>query len=99
MLVRFFVSLQKDDPSEVGMSLAHSSCLNIIIMYIICINLIHFTVKKHQHDTDDDSGIGPSTFTDTKSTTLSEVSGYLPQYSVVCMAAPVYNLPLLSLLY
>ena len=78
MLVRFFVFLQKEDPSEVGMSLAHSSCLNVIIMYIICINLIHFTVKKHQHDPDDDSGIGPSTFTDTKSTTLSEVSGYLP---------------------
>ena len=34
----------------------------------------HFTGKKHQHDPDDDSGMGPSMFTDTKSTTLSEVS-------------------------
>lgn len=31
-----------------------------------------FTENKHQHD-DDDSGMGPSTFTDTKSTNFSEV--------------------------
>ena len=38
----------------------------------------HFAGNKHQYDSDDDSGMGPSTFSDTKSTTLSEVS-YAPQ--------------------
>ena len=38
------------------------------------IHTIPFTEKKHQHDPDDDSGMGSSTFTDTKSTTFSEVS-------------------------
>ena len=36
--------------------------------------VFHFTEKKHHHDPDDDSGMGPSIFTDTKSTTFSEVS-------------------------
>ena len=30
--------------------------------------------KKYQHHPDNDSGVGPSIFTDTKSTTFSEVS-------------------------
>ena len=34
----------------------------------------HFTEKRPHHDPDGDSGMGPSTFTDTKSTTFSEVS-------------------------
>ena len=33
---------------------------------------------KEHHDHDDDSGMGPSTFTDTKSTTFSEVNTLLP---------------------
>ena len=37
----------------------------------------HFTEKKHQHDPDDDSGMGPSIFTDTKSSIFSEVSYHL----------------------
>ena len=36
--------------------------------------VFHFTEKKYQHHPDDDSGVGPSIFTDTKSTTFSEVS-------------------------
>ena len=39
--------------------------------------VFHFTEKKHQHDTDDDPGIGSSISTETKSTTLSEVSCFL----------------------
>ena len=34
----------------------------------------HFTEKKHQHDPDEDFGMGPSKFTYAKSTTFSEVS-------------------------
>ena len=36
--------------------------------------LVHLTGKKHHHDHDEDSGMGPSIFTDTKSTTFSEVN-------------------------
>jgi len=36
----------------------------------------YFTEKKHQDDPDDDSGMGTSIFTDTKSTIFSEVSYY-----------------------
>ena len=44
-------------------------------MVFIKINMnCHFTGKKHQHDLDDDSAMGPSIFTDTKSTTFSEVN-------------------------
>ena len=41
---------------------------------------LHYAVAEGQleHVKFDDSGIGPSTFTDTKSTTVFEVSGYLP---------------------
>ena len=35
---------------------------------------IYFIEKKHRYDPDDDSGIGPSIFTDTKSSTYSEVN-------------------------
>ena len=38
--------------------------------------VFHFTEEKHQHH-DHDSGMGPSTFTDTKTTIISEVSYYL----------------------
>ena len=34
----------------------------------------HFTEKEHQHDPDEDFGMGPSKFSDAKSTTFSEVS-------------------------
>ena len=34
----------------------------------------HFTGTKHKHDDDDDSDMGPSIFTDTKSTIFSEVT-------------------------
>ena len=45
----------------------------------------HFTEDKHHHDPDGDSGLGPSTFTDTKSTTFSEVSYCLTSiYVVLC---------------
>ena len=45
-----------------------------------------FTEKKHQHDDDDDddSDMGPSIFTDTKSTIFSEVTTcYLTKYMCV----------------
>ena len=41
-----------------------------------CLFVIYCTEKEHQHDPDDDSGVGPSISTDTKSTTFSEVSYY-----------------------
>ena len=49
-----------------------------LLPFFFIYNLCHFTdiEKKHQDDTDDDSGMGPSTFTDTASTTFSEVSHY-----------------------
>ena len=60
--------------------------MSIVIIMQECVVFIkkkmncHFTDKKHHHDTDDDSGMGPSIFTDTKSTTFSEVSYYLLQF-------------------
>ena len=45
----------------------------------------HFTVKKHQRD-DDDSGMGPTIFTDTKSTTYSEV---ITHYLTKCMCVHI----------
>ena len=38
----------------------------------------YFTEKKGRRDTDDDSGKGPSISTDAKSTTIPEVSYYIP---------------------
>ena len=40
----------------------------------------HFAGNEHQYDSDDDSGMDPSTFIDTKGTTLSEVS-YVPHFN------------------
>ena len=50
------------------------SGLNLLYQLYI---FFHFTDKKFQRYTDDDSGMGSSLFTDTKSTTFSEVS-YIP---------------------
>ena len=50
-------------------ALSYTKMILPFLSTVIC----HFTDKKHQHD-DDDSGMGPSTFTDTKTTTVSEVS-------------------------
>ena len=44
----------------------------------------HFTDKKHQDNTDDDSGMGPSMFTDTASATFSEVCDYLLIHVLLC---------------
>ena len=41
---------------------------------IASIIIFHFTEKKHKHDPDNDSDMGSSMFTDTKSTTFSEVT-------------------------
>ena len=49
----------------------------------------HFADTNHQHDPDDDSALGPSISTDTKSTIFSEVSFYLP-HDVVRMIAMDY---------
>ena len=38
----------------------------------------YFTKKEGQRDTDKDSGMGPSISTDTKSSTISEVSYCIP---------------------
>ena len=46
--------------------------------------ICHFTDKKHLDDTDDDSGMGPSTHTDTTSATHSEVSHYLLIHVLLC---------------
>ena len=48
---------------------------------------------KEHHDHDDDSGMGPSTFTDTKSTTFSEVNTLLPSlinivWLLIVLSAP-----------
>ena len=47
------------------------------LTFLFSIMFCHFTDVKHQHDPDDDSGVGPSISTDTK-TIFSEVSFYLP---------------------
>ena len=51
------------------------SCLSIVIIisHSVPIMVFHFTEKKHMHDPDDDSGMGPSMKSDGKSTTFSEV--------------------------
>ena len=49
-----------------------------------------FTVKKHQHDTDDDSGMGPSISTDTKSTTFSK-GKLLPPSINLCNVVRAYT--------
>ena len=49
-----------------------------------------FTEKKHQRDPDDDSGMGPSTFTDTKSTNFSDVRYYLI-HVVLCSHPCIYH--------
>ena len=43
----------------------------------VCRLWFDFSEKKHQHDPDGDSGMGPSIFTDTKSSIFSEVSCHL----------------------
>ena len=55
--------------------------------HILTFSLLIITEIKHQHDPDDDSGIGPSTFTDAMSTTFSEVSHYIPP-SIRCVTFP-----------
>ena len=45
----------------------------------------HFIEKKHQHDPDEDFGMGPSTFSEAKSTIFREVSYYLIPCSGVCV--------------
>ena len=52
-----------------------SLCKNIFKI-ITC----HFTERKHQHDPDEDFGMGPSKFTDAKSSTFSEVSYLIMVY-------------------
>ena len=47
---------------------------------VLCM-VCYFTESKHEHD--DDSGMGPSTFTDTKSTNFSEVNCCIDAGSVV----------------
>ena len=54
-----------------------------VLPFSVSIMVCHFTVKKCQHDPDDDSGMDPSTFSDAESTTFSEVSYYLHQ--TVCI--------------
>ena len=51
----------------------------IIISHSVSIMVCHFTEKKHKHDPDVDSGMGPSMKSDEKSTTFSEVSYHLPE--------------------
>ena len=66
-------SIQKAEQfqAEVGMF------IHTVVHLIICKSSVNpafcFTEKRPHHDPDDDSGMGPSTFTDTKSTTFSEV--------------------------
>ena len=52
-------------------------CIVFIISHSVSIMVYHFTEKKHKHDPDDDSGMGPSMKTNGKSTTFSEVSYHL----------------------
>ena len=52
--------------------------LSLCLLWMVC----YFTENKHQHH-DDDSGMGPSTFTDTKSTNFSEVNCCIDAGSVV----------------
>ena len=62
------------------MQLAHQSYMqeqSHILPFALSL-VDHFAGSKHQYDSDDDSGMGPSIFIDTKSTTLSEVS-HAPQ--------------------
>ena len=58
------VSLQKEEPFQAEVGMQH------ILICILCRNhVIHFADKRD--DSDDDSGMDPSTFTDTKSTEVS----------------------------
>ena len=70
------VSIQRAKPPQpgvgVGMCVIGSLMHGFMFYLVFCL----FTENKHHHDHDHDSGMGPSIFTDTKSTTFSEVSYY-----------------------
>ena len=51
-------------------------CLTLIFTFCLSLGQFIDTERKHYNDTDDDSGMGPSTFVDTKSSTFSEVNYY-----------------------
>ena len=52
--------------------------MHYILSFPFSTMVCHFTDIKYHQDPDDDSGVGPSISTDTKSTVFSEVSCYLP---------------------
>ena len=70
MLEKFnFFIAQIDEPSQAGIG---NGILHCCLQNILLTLVYRFTEKKHQHG--DDPGMGPSTFTDTKISTFSEVS-------------------------
>ena len=79
-----FASLQKDEPSQarIGMTvqfwLYHLQKMSHNLPSSLSLMVFCFTEKNHKPNPDGDSGFG--TFTDTKSTTFSEVNCYHPQY-------------------
>ena len=66
--ILFFLTESWTIPSWSWYVYSHSSLSHSSANSAFC-----FTEKKYQYDPDDDSGMGPSIFTDTKSTTFSEV--------------------------
>ena len=84
VMYNFRFSIQKDEPSQAGIGMTvqfrlyiYSYCLqkmSYILPSILSLMVFCFTEKKHKRDPDGDSDFG--IFTDTKSTTFSEVNCY-----------------------
>jgi len=80
LVLLFPYCTQKNEPSQDGFGKLkgiEGSIINKTDLPSLSTIVCHFTEEKHQHHDDDDSGMGPSTFTDTKTTINSEVSYYL----------------------
>jgi len=52
------------------------SYIVVVSLLVFILMICHFTEMKHQLDIDDCSGMGPSIYTDIKSTTFIEVCFY-----------------------
>ena len=58
------------------LSLSYIVVVSLLVFILLVIMICHFTEKKRQLDIDNCSGMGPSIYTDTKSTTFTEVCFY-----------------------
>ena len=89
VFIFFIVSLQKNEVSQTGIGTYILNSIIIMQKKFFSLFVDPLTVKKDHHDFDDDSGIGSSTFKDTNSITLSEVSCYFTLLHIALLGAMV----------